>query len=441
MSDALHRFLAALRERGLNPRETATGWTCNCPSHEDRSPSLSVSVGGDERVLLHCYAGCTPESVVGSLGMTLADLFPADRVRQGGTSSRPRRRGRGDTSSNNKVKDGGFVAVAEGTKVKKPVRKFLTANEAVVDLEHQHGPRSAFWTYHNAEREPVGVVVRWNITADPADRENKPRKKILPVSRTPDGSAWTIEGMPTPRPLFELPELLAAEPGSRVYVVEGEKAADTARSIGLTATTSPHGSKSAKQADWSPVAGHEVVISPDHDESGEGYANDVTTLCIAAGAKSVRVIRLAEIWAQMPEGGDMADYVEHRGGDAEAVRAEVEALADNAPEVVPKIAPIDGAPKIVRLSDVKPEPVSWLWPGRIALGKLTLIAGDPGLGKSFVTLDIAARVSQGRAWPDAPSVATQRGGVVLLNAEDGGGGHDLPKAHRGGRRPRSHRRP
>lgn len=73
---------------------------------------------------------------------------------------------------------------------------------------------------------------------------------------------------------------------------------------------------------------------------------------------------------------------------------------------------------IVRLSDVKPEPVRWLWPGRIATGKLTLIAGDPGLGKSFLTLDIAARVSTGASWPDAPKVRFEPGDVVLLSAED-----------------------
>ena len=41
----------------------------------------------------------------------------------------------------------------------------------------------------------------------------------------------------------------------------------------------------------------------------------------------------------------------------------------------------------------------WLWPGRVPLGKLTLLIGDPGLGKSFVTLDIAARVSRGLPLP------------------------------------------
>ena len=64
------------------------------------------------------------------------------------------------------------------------------------------------------------------------------------------------------------------------------------------------------------------------------------------------------------------------------------------------------------------ESLEWLWPGRIPLGKLTLLAGDPGLGKSFVTLDIASRVSRGDAWPDMPLLKQTPGDVILLNAED-----------------------
>ncbi len=71
-----------------------------------------------------------------------------------------------------------------------------------------------------------------------------------------------------------------------------------------------------------------------------------------------------------------------------------------------------------RLADVTREFLDWLWPGRIPLGKLTLLAGDPGLGKSFVTLDIASRVSCGAAWPDMPLFKQTPGGVILLNAED-----------------------
>jgi hypothetical protein len=71
-----------------------------------------------------------------------------------------------------------------------------------------------------------------------------------------------------------------------------------------------------------------------------------------------------------------------------------------------------------RLAGVTRELLEWLWPGRIPLGKLTLLAGDPGLGKSFVTLDIAARVSTGEAWPDMPLLRQTPGGVILLNCED-----------------------
>jgi hypothetical protein len=73
----------------------------------------------------------------------------------------------------------------------------------------------------------------------------------------------------------------------------------------------------------------------------------------------------------------------------------------------------------VRMADVIAEKLEWLWPGRIALGKLTLLAGDPGLGKSFLTLDLAARVSRGDVWPDDPAWLAPRGDVLLLNAEDG----------------------
>ena len=67
---------------------------------------------------------------------------------------------------------------------------------------------------------------------------------------------------------------------------------------------------------------------------------------------------------------------------------------------------------------MQPEPLKWLWPGRVPLEKLTLVAGDPGLGKSFLTLDMAARVSTGSGWPDDFASGQPDGSVVILNAED-----------------------
>jgi len=78
-----------------------------------------------------------------------------------------------------------------------------------------------------------------------------------------------------------------------------------------------------------------------------------------------------------------------------------------------------GAELIVQCAaDVKPEPVEWLWPGRVALGKLTLIAGEAGLGKSQVSIAMAGAVTTGGEWPCAEGRALL-GDVVILSAEDG----------------------
>jgi len=190
--------------------------------------------------------------------------------------------------------------------------------------------------------------VRWNTS--------KGKKEFRPVARKADGSGWIIGGMPTPHPLYALPELLAAKPSDRVYVAEGEKAAEAFRAVGLVATTSPHGANSASKADWSPMAGREVVIQPDNDDAGNRYADDVRRLVTDAGAKSVRVVRLVDLWAGMPTGGDMADYCEYRSGDIESIRAEVEALTNKTePDTVRPDAP--AVPTYVPFPvEVLPEP-------------------------------------------------------------------------------------
>ena len=71
---------------------------------------------------------------------------------------------------------------------------------------------------------------------------------------------------------------------------------------------------------------------------------------------------------------------------------------------------------IRNMESVIPQPLKWLWPGVLPLGKLSMIVGDPGLGKSLLTLDVAARVSQGAASPDGSHNVI--GEVILLSAED-----------------------
>lgn len=70
-----------------------------------------------------------------------------------------------------------------------------------------------------------------------------------------------------------------------------------------------------------------------------------------------------------------------------------------------------------RVSDITPQRVIWLSVGRLAVGKITILDGDPGLGKSTLTLDWAARVTRGENLPFGPKNRPRS--VIILSAEDG----------------------
>ncbi len=70
-----------------------------------------------------------------------------------------------------------------------------------------------------------------------------------------------------------------------------------------------------------------------------------------------------------------------------------------------------------RVSDVKAKPINWLWPDRIARGKVSMIAGNPGLGKSQITASLSAIVSIGGQWP-VDLTPCKTGNIIILSAED-----------------------
>ena len=91
-------------------------------------------------------------------------------------------------------------------------------------------------------------------------------------------------------------------------------------------------------------------------------------------------------------------------------------LNDQADEIIRIAEKVETG--VICLDTVETQPVHWLWFNRFPLGKLSVIAGDPGLGKSFLTLSMAAYVSAGIPWPDMPNESNPAGKVILLSAED-----------------------
>lgn len=72
----------------------------------------------------------------------------------------------------------------------------------------------------------------------------------------------------------------------------------------------------------------------------------------------------------------------------------------------------------IDLDQITTSCVQWLWPGRLAVGHLAILDGDPGLGKSLVTLDLCARITTGRPYPDGHP-CPRPGHVIVVNGEDG----------------------
>lgn len=153
-------------------------------------------------------------------------------------------------------------------------------------------------------------------------------------------------------------------------------------------------------ADFTCLVNNQPALLPDE------YADDVWS-AYTQRAMNQLVYRLA---------------IEVQRGNLEAVRyaldRERETLAGLSRGPAEQTDLPTGGLALLKMADVVPEQPQPLWPGYLWLGKIAVLDGDPGLGKSTLTLDLAARVSTGRAMPDGQS-GIPYADVLLLSAEDG----------------------
>ena len=368
MTTRTERILDALRQHGHTPKKASGGWTCCCPAHEDRNPSLSIKAGEDGRVLVYCHShNCPAEAIVKAVGLGMADLMP-------------------DSAS------GTWKTSKAARKPLPAPQTYKTLDDALAALarqpDHENkrlGKPDQVWDYHDRGGDIVGVVVRW----DPPGG----KKEIRQASVIGDG--WTLKAMPEPRPLYRLNHLAKLPEGATVYVLEGEKAVDAAIRCGLVATTSTQGSQSAGKTDWSPLRGMNVVILPDNDDPGVKYAETVANLVNEAQALSVKLVRLVDHWPNLPAGGDLADVLDTHKGGPEDLGETVQGLAGTAechsfsfhPQGCElkrnESEPYKRPWRIYKLSELGPsKPPEWIWPGYVARGAMTLLTSKWKAGKS-----------------------------------------------------------
>ena len=240
-----------------------------------------------------------------------------------------------------------------------------------------------------------------------------------------DGGFDYAAGLGNSRPiLYRLADIAQEGADTKfVFLCEDEKDADALhRTCRVLATTNYGGPGHWLKEYGEMLRDRHVVILPDNDAEGRAHAARVARELrgTAASAWTLHLPGLAK-------GGDVSDWLA-AGGTREELIQLVKHVA--AREVLGEVAPPGPVAVLTRLDEVKPERVSWLWEGWLPRGKLVLLGGHPGDGKSTLTTAMAATLSTGGRWPDGSQAP--RGGTIFLLAEDSLGDTVRPRLEQHG---------
>ncbi len=224
--------------------------------------------------------------------------------------------------------------------------------------------------------------------------------------RRPDGKGgwvWKIEGVQ--HVLFRLPDVLAAVAAGRtIYITEGEKAALSLATLGITATCSPGGASKWRDEYCAALAGADIVILPDNDEAGQKHAvMVVASLRKMFGAKAkVRVVNLPDL----PPKGDVFDWI-WMGGTLEVLEALTKPEAESTDAVDRTIPGLADALSVDTWAALDIPPDRRLLGAVITSASRMFLVGTTGLGKTLLAYGMAAGMATGHGflgWRcDAPS--------------------------------------
>lgn len=208
------------------------------------------------------------------------------------------------------------------------------------------------------------------------------------AQRRADGT-WGLKGVR--RVPYRLKELK----GPSVFVVEGEKDADTLAKIGLQVTCNPGGAEKWI-SDYSTILAQRGItrlcILPDNDDPGRRHAEQVAAASHAAGIEA-RILALPDL----PDKGDVSDWL-RAGGTKAALSKLAKAAPIWTPATPQTVTATDTGVRTVtltRASAIAVRPVRWLWADRMPLGSLGLIGGREGIGKTTCAYTLAGEVTRG----------------------------------------------
>ena len=292
-------FLQKARQRGRT-------WEACCPAHDDTNPSLTLSTGNNGLTLWKCHSQkCSQEAVQDAL----FDL-----------GAWPHR-------------SSGAITATSRSVSSTPVRRSEPAPAVRPDAIDWNNPVDIY-PYHDEEGKLLYDVRRLRVYR-PDGTEGREFRPYLPGKSKP--------GLPatTRRVLYRLPGLLDANPGTFVYVTEGEKDANNVvERLGLVAICNQGGAiasvTEANRTQWEQVfanlAGLRVIVLTDNDEPGRKHGANVASLVFPV-ASSVAILALPGL----PDKGDVSDWIAAGGTAEELTRLAGEAEAWTPSRTLPSL--------------------------------------------------------------------------------------------------------
>ncbi len=218
-------------------------------------------------------------------------------------------------------------------------------------------------------------------------------------------------GLPEPRPLYNIPNILDAE---TVIWAEGEKCAEALIGMGFAATCTIGGAdmlseRVAHKFDFSPLEGKDVILWPDNDKAGRDLAALVERLAKEAGAKSTLMLRAP---FGKPEKWDAADALDEQFDVHRFIRS-------SQSKIKKPIHLLDDSLNIGTYFVGRAPEQEYLINGTIPLGVPTIFAAAGDSGKGMMTLDLAMKVASGEPMQSAfGGMVSTFGDAIILSAED-----------------------
>jgi hypothetical protein len=358
-------------------RISVHGWKACCPAHADRKPSLSIGLGEQGQVLLKCFAGCALERIVEAMGLTITDLFPD---LSGPSEHMP---------SHDKTRH---------------------ATISLVDLAMEKQLPWKFLFHLGVMEQPSnGLQIPYHLQ----DGSLAPRHRIRTALVAKEGSHWSKgTGAIVPYGLERLEE---ARNMKYLVLVEGESDCWTLWYHQFPALGLP-GAEMARILEESMLTGIDrLYIMQEPDAGGTSFVNQCSRKLQAWRWRGKAFV------LRLPDAKDPNEFYQH---DRKGFRAafghaleEAEPLATSQSQKVTTL-PQHAQPSIFSLPELlswELPPVRWTIPDLLPEG-LTLLAGKPKLGKSWLALSVAISIAAGGVALGAQPVT--KGDVLYLALED-----------------------